>query len=29
MAFLEEDETVGFVWEADSACTIRFMPVTL
>lgn len=30
MQFLGDDEnTVGFLWEADTACTIRFVPVTL
>ena len=29
LAFLEEEETVGFMWEADNSCTIRFLPVTL
>jgi hypothetical protein len=30
LQFLDSNEsTVGFLWEADSQCTIRFAPVTL
>ena len=29
MQFLEGEGTVGFLWEADGACTIKFVPVTL
>jgi hypothetical protein len=30
LQFLDSNEsTAGFLWEADSQCTIRFVPVTL
>ena len=29
MQFLSEDETVGFVWESDVNCTIRYLKVTM
>ena len=30
MQFLDSSETtVGFLWESDSECTIRFLPVSL
>jgi len=29
LQFLQEDETVGFLWESSPSCTIKFAPVTL